>query len=1005
MKKINKKVLIIVITLVLIVSCGIGGFAYYSATSNQAVTAGTTIADENVIEIASFDQLFTYSKAETYNDKNIVSDSEDRIILKLTDNVTLVSDLEVTADVHFNLNGKTLNLNDYELSFRHGYAGCFALYRGTVQNGTVGNGKITIDLPNASFVTDNVAYNHSGTALTQDDVVNILSIDSKYTAYRALYYVSDSIGSDLNSKIELEDYDTVSDEDYTITQDKFITTKDTCVYNSNSIDVCSFAYKDLDLPMHYLSTDVSITYTSSNENIVSNKGKVTIPSTTADVTLTATINHESWDNPVSCAFKLHVVNLSNQTVKNNIANQLIKAYLAPYYVEGDLVVNETTTISGYYYEFKNGLQLPLSALDGSITYSYTMTDYNNTLVNTTSSANGNAYLLQPNDNCYHLVVRINNNTNLTLNMYSQYVGDKETIARLILNKLYGGSIIFDSSETEKELYRYSELGSTLDSTTYSYVTAYNITGLTYSLKTGSEALDYYSYSNYVLSLNDNIPPVKTSYLTASFTFGTGANAEVVDVDLYINYLAESGDTLAGFLPYYNLYDPMVAEQLTSSFEMPFSFGTGAPYICYDFSYDYELDTTTENEEVINYYDFTLGKPAGLKIVLYYNGAERFTFSAYSSQTSFTSQLDSYLTSAGVTLRQIAEYGDAKYIFKIDAQNATVDDVETLLIYNYKFNPASNWRRYDYTINGNSYVTELTSSLFTVCGGLFYNSSVTQLNCVKDSNFFTWIYNNFNPNGDTITASSVNSDSFIPTLWLSIDVALDYTQDSSLSSVNDYSGIGLLKSITKVNLSGVTLTANVISGLSSMTSVTELRLSGCGLTSITNICTMNTVKVLDVSNNGINKFDDLIKMKNLEEVYVYSNNATTNNPINGSLGITNFQTYNDLIKKGIAVFNQVSDGIPVLYTDSDDYNDYAKIKSIIYQNKLSTDVSIESVYSMFRNFTATSFDLQNTGGTLTWNYQTSDEDGNTYTEYTATYFYAQYVFNNNTLIVKFYVDRY
>ena len=134
--------------------------------------------------------------------------------------------------------------------------------------------------------------------------------------------------------------------------------------------------------------------------------------------------------------------------------------------------------------------------------------------------------------------------------------------------------------------------------------------------------------------------------------------------------------------------------------------------------------------------------------------------------------------------------------------------------------------------------------------------------------------------------------------------------------------------------------------------------------------------------------------------------TIDNPIVGSLGITNLQTYNDLLKNGVAVFNQVSGDVPVIYADSDDYNDYVKIKSIIYQNKLSKTESIETIYANFKEiYSAKNLSLQNTNGTFTWGYQTSDDDGNTYTVNTATYFYANYTFNGNTVNVKFYVDRY
>ena len=1011
MKKINKKILILIISIISVLSLSIGVFAYFNMTKNQIVDANTKIdtEEEQVIEIASFADLFTYSKSSTYNDKNIVSNPNTRKILKLTSDIDLPTDLEITADIHLNLNGKKLNLNDHTLTLRHGYAGCYNMYGGEIATGENGSGNIILDIPNSTIVTNSMTYKHGDEAINESDCITILNIDPKYTSYMALLYVSNGIASDLNKKTKIENYNTVKDDSFELTNDKFITSKN-CIVNSNSSDICSFVYKDLDLPFNYLSEDISITYSSSDESTITNEGFFTVPSTSKDVTLTATIESELWDDSYECDFKLHAINLNNETVKNNVAEQLIKDYLEEYYIEDSLKVTQDITISNYY-GFNQGIQLPINALGGNITYSYTMTDYTENPVNTTSHINNNSYVLEPNDKCYHLVINMNESKELKLNMYSTYVGDYETIARLILNRLYGGSIIFDSTQDKRVLYDLSSMNEELesiDSDFYNFISSYNITGLEYKIKEDSEAEDYYDYSNYKLTLkNASNTPVKTSYVTVTFTFGSGSDAVDVDVDLYVDFLAESGDTLAGFLPYYNMYDPMVFDELTSSFEMPFSYGTAVPYVCYDFATTFDKLEATEvisgESQKFNYYDMTLSKSSGLKVILYYNGAERLTFTNYGeTPTSFTNQLDSHLTSVGKTLEDIANYGDAKYIFKIDAQNATVDNIKTLLIYNYKFNKTGSWVRYEYNVNNNTYLTELTTSIFTVSGGLFYNSSSTKNNAIQDVNFFKWIYNNFNPDEDAKGLTTVTSDSFIPKNWLSLDVALDVDEDSTLNSVTNFYGVGNLKSVTKVNLSGKTINSTVLSSIATMESVASLKLKGCSITDITNICNMKSVKMLDVSENSINDFNGLVNMKNLEEVYVYSNNATTDNPIVGSLGITNFQAYNDLIRKGIAVFNQISEGVPVIYTDSDDYNDYAKLKSIIYQDKLSKEVSITKLYD---NFKGRDFSLQNTDGEFTWGYQTTDNDGNTYTEYTATYFYVNYVFSGYTLIVKYYVDRY
>ena len=247
MKKLSKKMWIVIISLSLLFVAGISVFAYFMATSEKDVKGTTAITNETIIEIASFDDLFNYSKASAYNDMDIVSNTNNRKILKLTKEViSLNNDLVITSDVHINLNGKTLDLNDHSLTFKHGYAGVFSLFNGNVLVGE--NGKITIDLPNASFVTNGVTYKNGNTTITEDSCVNILHIDSKYTAYSALYYASDRIATDLGERVKFEDYDTVKAETFTLTDNKFISST-LCSFNSNNSElhnfVCSYCYFDV----------------------------------------------------------------------------------------------------------------------------------------------------------------------------------------------------------------------------------------------------------------------------------------------------------------------------------------------------------------------------------------------------------------------------------------------------------------------------------------------------------------------------------------------------------------------------------------------------------------------------------------------------------------------------------------------------------------------------------------------------------------------------------------
>ena len=1067
MRKLNKIGIIISSIFILTFIVGLSVFAYFKLSSNQNVNASTAITTENIINIASFDDLFNNSKSGNYNDSNGVYNSENRKILKLTNSIELTNDLIITNDIHLDLNGNKLNLNNKTLTFKHGYNGCFSLYNGTIEKGSNGLGKIDIDLPNAGFITNGVSYQSNNSTTTEANTLNIINLNPKYSAYSALYLVGNVIDSSLNDRIEFKNYDTVIANSFTLTQDKFITNKNKCILNSDTNEICSYIYKDIDLPNHYLSTDITIEYSLDDDTYIDEYGKVTTPTTSADATLTATISHENWDTSYSCAFKLHIINLENQTIKDNIGLQLLKDYIAEYYIENTLRVDATRSITNYY-GFPNAIELPTTALGGNIEYEYSMTDYNNLSITTTSHLNNEVYVLEPNIDCFHLVVNLNDNRSVSLNMHSNYVSDYETIARLIINKLYGGSITIDSSKNQRSLYTLTNMINgvdgvqILDSITKSYISTYNITSITYNLKSETEALNYYNLTDYLLAVKAGASPeVKSEALTMNFKFGSGADAVDVPIDLYINYLAEGGNTLSGFLPYYTEFNTHVQDELIDEFEMPFYYGGSAPYVCYDVAYNYadtiNYTTTKLTQYTPNFdaYNVTLGIPDCLDIILYYNGVERYTFTK-GQTSSLTEELDTYFSAAAAS-------SDAKYIFRLNAQGSFANNCNVILMYNYKFKTSDTWKRYEYSVKDgqnvtHSYITDLTISPFAISGGLFYNTTSTKSNAIHDSTFFKWIYNNFNTDENATAITTVTANSFIPVGWLSQDNAIDITVDATLKSVTDFYGIGNLKNVKKVNLSGKYLSPAVLTSLGELKDVTTLTLSDCGITSVTQISNLVSVRELDISNNNISYFDELINMSNLFLVVLYGNKPT--DAIIGSKGICNFQTYYDLIKNGVSVYNQVSTyvddnsvshEIAVLFADSDDYNDYVRLRALITQNKLSRNVQISKLYDKLKDITVGNIEMKYNSGSLTWGYEGDrtiyegsatkyiksrvtiggEVTANTYyelkdgvytltedtvflatktyyevaTQYTATYCYVVHTWESYVLVCKFYVDRY
>ena len=443
----------------------------------------------------------------------------------------------------------------------------------------------------------------------------------------------------------------------------------------------------------------------------------------------------------------------------------------------------------------------------------------------------------------------------------------------------------------------------------------------------------------------------------------------------------------------------------------------SPYIVYDVAtYRVEEEILADNT-TFTYYNIHYFKPKNLKIDLYYNGEVRYTFPEYTNQTSQSNNLDTYLGTK--KLSEIASYSDAHYIFSIDAQESLTENQRLILIYNYKFNENdASWTPYAKVVGNTNYFTDLNTTPFTVLGGLFYNaqgktrSNVSVDHAVKDQTFFKWIYNKFKPS-QIATLTTIHSDNtIIPMDWLSQDILIS-SSDTELSSVQDYSGIGYLKNVTKVDLSGSGVSDSVIIGLSGMPSLHTLILKNCSITDISALANLTTVKVLDISGNKISYFDALANVSSLEKVYLY-NNVPDDGDIKyiGSTGICNFQAFYDLMRHGSAVYNTISNNIPVLYAESNSIDDYRRLKSICYQDKLKLGEDISDLYEAFKsigtNITNVEgnarpgnnpFGLQ-TSGRLSWGY----EDGKT--EGTATYFYVKLTYSTGYILtVKYYVDRY
>jgi hypothetical protein len=431
--------------------------------------------------------------------------------------------------------------------------------------------------------------------------------------------------------------------------------------------------------------------------------------------------------------------------------------------------------------------------------------------------------------------------------------------------------------------------------------------------------------------------------------------------------SESGDNVNGFLPYYTYYNDILygtyAGSTSTSFEVAFCYGTSGPIICYD-TLVYNSDGESEP-----------GFPPFLKVSLYYDGENKCNFT-YDAKTSMTVLLDQYLENSGLTLQNIIDAGDAKWVYEIDRVTSPSTNTQIELVYNYKMDVTSTaWATYPNT------ETPITSSM-TLLGILHLGTDVL------DAGLYAWIYNSFNITGDTYV--SYDDGDCVVTDWLKQNITIDITAKGSTfpTEVSSFKGIEYLLGTMYLDLSGhkslqdAAIADDAAKLISKMTSLETLKLSknafrdrengaGADLGTVSALASLPNLRYLYLDGNDIYSFEWLEDMTSLLEVYVHSNTFSgLESVFYGSLGLVNLQMFQDLTDRGVMVYNDISGENDILFEESAEVNDYVRLRSIEYQKKLASGVSIETIYKTLST-NAADYSLSNsytdaTGTTLATN---------------------------------------
>lgn len=948
------------VALALVLASAIGVFAYFTAAVNADKAFGVDSADTTV-EIGSYAQLYQYSASTVYNDGAGASTAENRVTLKLTADIALGDDIFISKDVHLDLGGHTLDLNGKTLTLTHGYSGSTVISGGTVDlyseekkaaDGTVtpaAPGMLVFDTPSSEVVIDGVTYvDATGAAIADASAyVKLLWQDAtdanadKYNAYNALWNLANVLVSEYDPRPSRLTYTEVAELE-TLDMSAVLGVRESCTLCTDKCE-CTYVCSDIDLPEAYLGTAVTYTYTSSNETVLSEAGNVTLAASVASAELGITVT--SGGTTVTDSVVVHVYDPDVESDSLLVAEAMFYATIADHK-------------RGTRYVFNRGMHLPAAVENATLSYNvYSKDDASVELTGAfTTLTDGYVVNFEPTVEAVLLKATITGKAGtkkvIEVPMISGNTGLITTNASTAMNvvDLWYESGEFVINPIIDSGVRTGYTSHVLIQASESLYNQYGIKSVTYELMNNTNGV--YEITQMLGGLTLRVVPgkhpgdyVQDVIVNCIFEFDESKGvASVEQIQVPITYDdSEAGDNVNGFLPYYTYYNDILygtyAGSTSTSFEVAFCYGTFGPIICYD-TLVYNSDGETEP-----------GFPTFLTVSLYYNGEKQHEFQ-YDAKTSMTVLLDQYLESNGLTLQDIIDAGDAKWVYEIDRATSPSTNTQIELVYNYKMDVTyTAWATYPNT------QTPITSSM-TLLGILHLGTDVT------DAALYAWIYNSFNITGDTY--ESYNGGDYVVTDWLKQNVTIDITAAGSTfpRSVSSFKGMEYLLGTMYLDLSGhpslqdAAIADKAAEVISKMVSLETLKLSnnafrdrvngeGADLGTVSALAALPNLRYLYLNGNDIYSFEWLKDMTSLLEVYVYDNTFTgLESVFYGSGGLVNLQMFQDLTDRGIMVYNHISDSNIILFEESAEVNDYIRLRSIEYQKKLASGVSIERVYETF-----------------------------------------------------------
>ena len=911
---------------------------YFSSIkqSNDIINNNTSFVP-NYTSISSYEDL-VYNSLYDEDLSNSNNHSNPKF-LQFNDNIRLFSDLVIYTDVNIDLNGKTLDLNGHNLTFKNSYYTNLIIENGTITNSKTNESKLTFDLPNGiAAYEDVIDPNSTGTI----NVV-VANQDSNMVLNNALNYaVFKLYGYNYGFELYRNNNPTCR----------------TCRFEHDSSETCCvYAISDLEFIDHLYGYNIQYSYVSRDITVLTNKGNL-LKSGTVELTITARIGATSSSRTIY----VHSLD-SNQY--NDAGLSLLLQYFEPYYDSGNSV-----------YNFSAEVLIPKNIPYLGITLGYTFYDGSGKSISgiVADSLDGNYYVMTVNSVVNSITITASKgdtskscSINVSGNAVSNII-DKNTIARKLVSKIVGNEIGITKDNAGINGYTKKTLSTDISSEFSSYVEK-----ISYSLVNNSDNI-YKINSDNILHVNPSgerlLNPEESLTSTAvictvTFKYDCGLKPDSVNeiqVSVPIKYINNDGEQtgLASFRPYYVQFDKWISlesgGQTINDFTLRGTVGNDYPIInLIPQIYSNEgllIEGVIKNGGTYPVYSRTDGTYYYLvdNVETIINDTNSIIPVSSIIQFSYIYEGQEIIDKNNVTAEMVAS-GNLGYKITIN-KNFVLESVSTVgLYYQYKMNENSYW-----TTEGD-FISYFNLPGIFRCGDNERFTDPTLFDYIKGLEVY----------------GSQTTDYFDTKLLIN-----EATFDVGGKTITSFKGLEAFKNVTSLNASNSGFTIDDIQYVAKMDSLETLNISSNGLTDysgstlgfptgtktdfISELASLKYLTTLYVSNNKIYDFSGLVNLPAIKTIYLQNNLfeykvsffgfpfdiGAIVNQIYGSKGALNTAVYSQLIAKEVSIYNDVdASGTPIKFVSEGEVAAiYKNLTNVEYQNKLANEVSIEELFASY-----------------------------------------------------------